>query len=66
MSVKLTQLTTISTSEADELRVVVSELNESIACLSKMVLQLQKSINETKNQRAQNKSDQPEKPKTLH
>lgn len=66
MSSKTMQDTNISTTEADELRVVVSELNESIAYLSKMVLQLQKSISGSRNQRDQQGGDSAEKPKTLH
>lgn len=48
--------------EADDLRVAVRELNQSIAYLSKMILQLQRSMN--------NKMDSPsaaqEKPETIH
>lgn len=54
MSNKLPGVTNISSTEADELRVVVSELNESIAYLSKMVLQLQRSINSSKGRKNTN------------
>lgn len=52
----------IDHNEADELRVAVRELNQSIAYLSKMVLQLQRSMTN------RDSSDLPrqEKPETLH
>ncbi len=53
--------------EAEDLRLTISELNQSIAYLSKMVLQLQRSINEQKPSRQQPKSP-PKKdpPNTIH
>lgn len=52
----------IDHNEADELRVAVRELNQSIAYLSKMVLQLQRSMN---NRDGADTARQ-EKPETLH
>lgn len=55
--------------EAEYLRSAVTELNQSIAYLSKMVLQLQRSINTNKAQpRAQqaNQSSKKEPPVTIH
>lgn len=52
----------IDTNDSDDLRLAVRELNQSIAYLSKMILQLQRSMN--------NKHDKPpvnlEKPETIH
>lgn len=48
--------------EADDLRVAVRELNQSIAYLSKMILQLQRSMN-TKVDAA---TTHQEKPETIH
>lgn len=52
----------IDHNEADELRVAVRELNQSIAYLSKMVLQLQRSM----NNRDGGDTTRQEKPETLH
>ena len=55
--------------EAEYLISAVSELNQSIAYLSKMVLQLQRSINEQKPQKsnAKQQTSQPkEPPVTIH
>lgn len=52
----------IDHNEADELRVAVRELNQSIAYLSKMVLQLQRSM----NNRDGGDASRQEKPETLH
>lgn len=60
------QLSTISTSEAEELRVMVCELNQSIAYLSKMVMQLQQSLKSNKPQRVKESAEHTEKPKTIH
>lgn|GEM_PF-2299253 len=48
--------------EADELRVAVQELNQSIAYLSKMVLQLQRSM----TNRDGGDTSRRDKPETLH
>lgn len=50
----------IGANEADELRVAVKELNQSIAYLSKMVLQLQRSMGKL------DAPSQQEKPDTIH
>jgi hypothetical protein len=52
----------IDHNEADELRVAVRELNQSIAYLSKMVLQLQRSM----TSRDGGEPPRQEKPETLH
>jgi hypothetical protein len=52
----------IDHNEADELRVAVRELNQSIAYLSKMVLQLQRSM----TNRDGGDTSRQEKPDTLH
>jgi hypothetical protein len=52
----------IDRKEADELRVAVQELNQSIAYLSKMVLQLQRSM----TNRDGSNTTRVEKPETLH
>lgn len=68
MSDKFREHTTITTDEADELRVIVSELNESVAKLSKVILQLQESVKDNLKSRLQNgqpKADE-KKPKTFH
>lgn len=52
----------IDHNEADELRVAVRELNQSIAYLSKMVLQLQRSM----TNRDTGDAPRQEKPETLH
>lgn len=49
-------------SEADELRVAVRELNQSIAYLSRMVLQLQRSM----GNKTENTLSLQEKPETIH
>lgn len=68
MSEKYREHSTITTSEADELKVIVTELNEHVAQLSKMVLQLQKSLKA--EQRSQIRGETPartdKKTKTLH
>lgn len=63
---KSIQQSTISTTEAEELRSMVCELNESIAYLSKMVVQLQQSLRAGKSNRAKENADDNEKPKTIH
>lgn len=55
-------VTLIDHNEADELRVAVRELNQSIAYLSKMVLQLQRSM----NNKHVGETTQTDKPETLH
>jgi hypothetical protein len=55
-------LSLIDHNEADELRVAVRELNQSIAYLSKMVLQLQRSM----TNRDTSEVPRLEKPETLH
>jgi uncharacterized small protein (DUF1192 family) len=50
--------------EGDELRVVVTELNQNVAYLSKMVMQLQRSLN-SKKQTEQTPSASSNQP-TLH
>ena len=55
-------LSLIDHNEADELRVAVRELNQSIAYLSKMVLQLQRSM----TNRHTGEVPRQEKPETLH
>jgi hypothetical protein len=47
---------------ADDLRVAMQELHQSIAYLSKMVLQLQRSM----NNKQVNETPQPQKPNTIH
>lgn len=49
-------------SDADDLRLAVRELNQSIAYLSKMILQLQRSMNE----KPQKPAVTEEKPGTIH
>lgn len=58
---------TENSTETEDLRLAMGELNQSIAYLSKMVLQLQRSINEQKPTRQQPKSP-PKKtpPNTIH
>lgn len=61
MSGKTHNSPSLDRSEADDLRVAVRELNQSIAYLSKMILQLQRSMG--------SKPDNPpatEKPETIH
>jgi hypothetical protein len=48
--------------DADELRVAVKQLNESVAYLSKMVLQLQRSV----GSKSELSSPSREKPDTIH
>jgi hypothetical protein len=52
-------LTHIDPNEADDLRLAVRELNQSVAHLSKIILQLQRSINSTP-------TTVQEKPGTIH
>lgn len=52
--------------EADELRLSVAELNQSIAYLSKMVLQLQRSINDKKPSSKKDNIQNEAEPETLH
>lgn len=66
MRSKIPAFTNITTNEADELRVMVTELNESIAYLSKMVVQLQKSIDSNKDRRGKGQPESENKPKTIH
>lgn len=68
MSDKFKDQSTITTVEADELKVIVSELNEHVAHLSKMVLQLQKSMKDEQKSRHQSAApfDKEKKTKTLH
>jgi hypothetical protein len=49
--------------ETDDLRLAVKELNQSIAYLSKMILQLQRSMN---NGKPEKPSTPQEKPGTIH
>ena len=49
-------------SETDDLRLAVRELNQSIAYLSKMILQLQRSMND----KLEKPSASKEKPGTIH
>ena len=53
-----------TTSESDEfdIELAISELNKSVAYLSKMVLQLQRSVN--KSDKAQ--QNQSKRPETVH
>lgn len=48
--------------ETDDLRLAVRELNQSIAYLSKMILQLQRSMND----KPEKPSAAQEKPGTIH
>jgi hypothetical protein len=48
--------------DADDLRVAMQELHQSIAYLSKMVLQLQRSM----NNKQVNEPTQTQKPNTIH
>lgn len=52
--------------EADELRLSVAELNQSIAYLSKMVLQLQRSMNDKKTPSKKAMEAKKTTPETLH
>ncbi len=52
--------------DAEYLRTAVSELNESIAYLSQMVLQLQRSINEQKKVNKKPAPTKKEPPATIH
>lgn len=58
----LESLATPAVQDADDLRLAVKELNQSIAYLSKMILQLQRSMNDKPGKP---KSPQ-EKPGTIH
>ncbi len=49
-------------SEADDLRLIVKELNQSVTYLSKMVLQLQRSLGNKQGKAPATT----EKPETLH
>ncbi len=62
MNGKNTSISLIDRDEADELRVAVRELNQSIAYLSKMVVQLQRSM----NHKQVGEDALTEKPETLH
>ncbi|MCR6652623.1 MAG: hypothetical protein NVV73_14530 [Cellvibrionaceae bacterium] len=52
----------VDRAETDDLRVAVRELNQSIAYLSKMILQLQRSM----NTKADTAATHQEKPETIH
>lgn len=52
----------VDLSETDDLRLAVRELNQSIAYLSKMILQLQRSMND----KPEKPSPPQEKPGTIH
>lgn len=52
----------VDRTETDDLRLAVRELNQSIAYLSKMILQLQRSM----NNKMDNPSSGQDKPETLH
>ncbi len=52
--------------EADELRLSVAELNQSIAYLSKMVLQLQRSMSDKKGPKPKAAEAPKAEPDTVH
>lgn len=55
-------LATPAVQDADDLRLAVRELNQSIAYLSKMILQLQRSMNDKPGK----PTSPQEKPGTIH